>query len=320
MHLRVAVLVLLFFAPLLTAEAEQAGKSPRIGLLDYAPFWGEPLREGLRDLGYVEGQNVSFAYRPSEGRSERLPELASELVRLKVDVIVTYGTPAAQAAKQATAAIPIVMLGIGDPVRAGLVSSLGRPGGNVTGNTIQGPELTSKRLQLLREALPRVSRVAFLWNPLNASNAVAFQEAMVGMRGLAMTLHSIEVSSPDRFESAFAAMRKERPDALVVTADPMLLLHVGRVVDFAAKNRLPAMYQVKGNVMAGGLMSYGPSLPDLSRRGALYIDKILKGAKPAALPVEQATTFELVVNLKTAKALGLTIPQSVLVRADQIIE
>jgi ABC-type uncharacterized transport system substrate-binding protein len=320
MHLGVAVLVLLFVASLLTAEAEQAGKSPRIGLLDYAPFWGEPLREGLRDLGYVENQNISFAHRPSEGRSERLPKLASELVRLKVDVIVAYGTPASQAAKQATATIPIVMLGIGDPVRAGLILSLGRPGGNVTGNTIQGPELTSKRLQLLREALPRVSRVAFLWNPLNASNAVAFQEAMVGTRALGMTLHSIEVRSPDRFESAFAAMRQERPDALVMTADPMLLLHVERVVNFAARNRLPVMYQVKGNVMAGGLMSYGPSLPDLSRRGALYVDRILKGAKPAELPVEQATTFELVVNLKTAKALGLTIPSSLLQRADQVIE
>jgi len=317
--LRIGLMFGLLVAPL-AAEAEQAEKSPRIGLLEYAPFWGEPLREGLRDLGYVEGQNVSFVYRPSEGRSERLPELASELVRLNVDVIVAYGTPATRAAKQATATVPIVMLGIGDPVRTGLAHSLGRPGGNVTGNSTLGPDVWSKRLQLLREAFPRVSRVAFLWNPVNASNTVAFQEAKVGAQALRMTLQSVEVSSPDRFESAFVVMRKELPDALLMTADQMHLLHVDRVVDFAARNRLPAMYQVKGNVMIGGLMSYGASLPHLFRDGARYIDKILKGAKPADLPVEQATTFEFVINMKTAKALSLKIPPSVLAQADEVIQ
>jgi len=305
-------------APLM-GETQQAGRIPRIGLLDYAPFW-EPLRQGLRDLGYVEGQNIEFVSRPSEGRSERLPDLAADLVRLKVDVIVSYGTPPTQAAKQATTTIPIVMVAIGDPVRTGLVASLGRPGGNITGNIILGPELGPKRLQLLKEAIPKVSRVAFLWNPANASNAANFQETKSGAQALSVTVQSVEVSNPDEFESALSAMMRVRPHALMVTADAMHQLNVGRVVDFAAKNRLPAMYQVKENVIAGGLMSYGASRPDLLRRAATYVDKILKGAKPADLPVEQPTTFELAINLKTAKALGLTIPPSVLARADQVIQ
>ena len=211
-------------------------------------------------------------------------------------------------------------MGIGDPLRTGLVASLARPGGNITGNTILGPEIGAKRLQLLKEAVPKISRVAFLWNPANASNALAFQDIQVGARAQGVTLLSVEVSSPNQFESAFAAMTRERPDALIMTADPLHQLHVRQIVDFVAKNRLPAMYQLKENVIAGGLMSYGASLPELFRRGALYVDKILKGAQPADLPVEQPTTFELVINVKTAKALGRTIPQSLLLRADQVIQ
>ena len=317
----VGALALAVLVAALAVDAQQPTKIRRVGLLDEcAAFSWEPLRRGLRDLGYVEGQNIAFEYRPSEGRSERLSDLAAELVRLKVDVIVSCGTPATRAAKEATTAIPIVMVGIGDPLRSGLVASFARPGGNITGNTILGPEIGAKRLQLLKEAIPNVSRVAFLWNPANASNAAAFQNAQVGARALGLTLQSVEVSSPNQFESAFAAMTRERPDALVMTADPVHQLHVGRIADFAAKNRLPAMYQLGENVIAGGLMSYGASLPELFRRGALYVDRILKGAKPADLPVEQPTTFELVINLKTAKALGLTIPPSLLLRADQVIQ
>ena len=249
-----------------------------------------------------------------------MPDLAAELVRLKVDVIVTLGTPATLAAKQATTTIPIVTAGVGGPIRTGLVASLARPGGNITGNTILGPELSAKRLELLREALPKVSRVAFLWNPANPAQVIHFEDIQVGARALGVTLQSVKVSSPDEFETAFAAMMRERPGALFVTAEPMHQLHVGQIVAFAAKSRLPAMYMLAENVVAGGLISYGASVPELLRRGALYVDKILKGAKPADLPVEQPTKFEFVLNAKAAKALGLTIPPSVLLRADQVLE
>ena len=300
-------------------EAQQATRIARVGLLDYAAFW-DPLRERLRDLGYVEGQNITFEYRRSEGRRERLPELAAELVRLKVDVIVSYGTPATRAAQQVTTRIPIVMVGIGDPLGTGLVASLGRPGGNITGNTILGPEIVAKRLQLLKEAIPKLSRVTLIYNPKNPSNALNLQELRAAAPALGVTLRSVEVSRPDEFESAFAALTTERPDALIVTADPMHQLHVKQIVDFTAKRRLPAMYQEKENVIAGGLMSYGPSIPESFRQAAVYVDRILKGTRPAELPVEQPTKFELAINLKTAKALGLTIPKTLLARADQVIE
>ena len=319
---RIGLAVVLIISVLLTplaAEAQKASKVPQLGLLDYAAFWGEPFKHGLRDLGYQEGADIAFVYRPSDGKSERLRDLAAELVRLKVDVIVSYGTPATRAAKDATTTIPIVMLGIGDPVRTGLVSSLARPSGNVTGNTILGPEIGPKRLQLLREALPKLARIAFLRNPANASNVLAFQDAEAGARALGVTLLAVDVSGPDQLESALAAVARDHADALIMTADPMLLLNARRVVEFAARNRLPTMYQAKEIVITGGLMSYGPSLPHLFRLGAAYVDRLLKGAKPADLPVEQPTKFELVINLKTAKALGLTIPQSILVRADEII-
>jgi putative ABC transport system substrate-binding protein len=269
----------------------------------------------LRELGYVEGRTIVFEYRVSEGRTERLPTLAQDLVQRRVDIIVTYGTPPTQVAKEATRAIPIVMVGIGDPVKTGLVASLGRPGGNITGNTILGPDIGAKRLQLLREA-----RVAFLWNPQKASNKVQFDNVQSAARVLGLTLLSVDASGPQEFDSAFAAMMKKRPDVLMMTADPAQQLFVGRIIQFAAGARLPTMFQIRDNVMAGGFMSYGPSLPELFRRAADYVDRILKGAKPADLPVEQPTKFELVINLKTAKALGLTIPQSLLLRADEVLQ
>jgi putative ABC transport system substrate-binding protein len=318
---RLGLTVVLTFgllAPPLVAEAQQPRKVPRIGLLDYAKFW-DPLLERLAELGYVEGRTIVFEYRASEGRPERLPALAQDLVQ-RVDVIVTYGTPPTLAAKQATGTIPIVMVGIGDPVRAGLVSSFARPEGNITGNTILGTDIGAKRLQLLREAFPKVSRVAFLWNPQNASNTAQFDNVQRAAQALGLTLLSVKASSPGEFDDAFAALMKKRPDALMVTADPVQQLFVDRIIQFAARTRLPAFFQIKENVMAGGLMSYGPSLPQLFRRAAMYVDKILKGTRPGELPVEQPETFELVINVRTAKAQRLTIPPSLLIRADELIQ
>jgi putative tryptophan/tyrosine transport system substrate-binding protein len=303
----------------LAAEAQAAGKVPRIGLLDYAKFW-DPLLETLNELGYVEGRTIIFEYRSSEGRSERLQALALDLVNRGVDIIVVYGTPATQVAKRATATIPIIMVGVGEPVDTGLVASLARPGANITGNTILGPDLGAKRVEFLREAIPRISRIALLWNPQNASNRVQFEHVEAGVRALGLRLLSVQVSGPDEIDVAFAAMMKQRPDALMVTADAVQQRFVDQIVRFAAAQRLPTMYQVKENVVEGGLISYGPSLPDLFERSARYVDKILKGTKPGNLPIEQPTKFELVINLKTAKALGLTIPPSLLLRADQVIE
>ena len=314
----------LLLAPV-AADAQQAATTPRIGMLRTGSPSDrveeiEAFRKGLRDLGYVEGQTIAIEFRFAEGREDRLPELAAELVRLKVDVIVANGAVAIRAAKQATTTIPIVMAEVGDPIRTGLVASLARPGGNITGSTILGPELGTKRLQLLKEALPKLRRVAFLWNPTNPSNRLHFEDIQLGAKALGVALQSVEIRSPDGFNPAFTAITRERPDALVMTADPLHRLHVGRIIEFAARSRLPAMYQLRENVEAGGLMSYGASIPDLFRRAATFVDKILKGAKPAELPVEQPTKFELVINLKTAKALGLTIPPALLARADQVIE
>jgi putative ABC transport system substrate-binding protein len=250
---------------------------------------------------------------------ERLPALAAELVQLPVDVLVTAGAVATRAAQEATTTIPIVMVAVGDPLRTGIVASLAQPGGNVTGSTILGAELSAKRLQLLHEALPTLARVAFLWNPANIANRLHFEDIVRGAEALGMTLQSVEASTPDGFDRAFAAVSGDRPDALIMTADPLHQLHVGRVIAFAAQHRLPALYQLRENVEAGGLMSYGASQPELFRRGALYVDKILKGAKPADLPVEQPMKFELVINLKTAEALGITIPPMLLFQADAVI-
>ena len=321
-----ATAVLLSLAALLGAEAQSARNVPRIGYLSTGtPDSGKSrfaaFRQGLRELGYSEGENIVIERRYAEGRYDRLPELAADLVRLKVDVLVAAGgTPAALAAKKATSTVPIVMVAVGNPVGNGFVASLGRPGGNITGNTTLSPETRPKSLQLLREAIPHVSRLAYLWNPTNPANVLSFQETRSAAQAFGMTLQSVEVSHPTQFEGAFTALTRKRPDALMMGADSMHLLHVGRVLDFAGTHRLPAMYPLREHVIAGGLMSYGANLSDLVRRAATYVDKILKGAKPADLPVEQPTTFELVINLKTAKTLGLTIPPSLLLRADQLIE
>jgi len=300
------------------AEAQQSTTIPRIGLLADATSW-EAFRLGLRDLGYVDGKSVVLEERSSKGRNERFPELASELARRAVSVIVTWGTPATLAAKQVTKSIPIVMAHVGDPVRSGLVSSLAHPGGNVTGVTALGPGVASKRLELLKDAVPNVSRVAFLWNPANPDQRASFSEVQAGARALGVSLQSVEARSRDELEHVLAAMKHDRPSALLMTADNLHHRHIGQIVAFASESRLPAMYQLREAVDRGGLMSYGASLPELGRRAAYFVDKILKGAKPANLPVEQPTKFELVINLKTAKALGLTIPPSLLLRADEII-
>jgi ABC-type uncharacterized transport system substrate-binding protein len=303
----------------LAARAQQAAKIPRIGIIDDSPVWNA-FRHGLRDLGYLEGQNIAFEYRYAGGVADRLAGVAAELVRRPVDIVATYGTPQSRAAQQATTTIPIVMIGIGDPVAAGLVASIARPGGNITGNTILGPDLAGKRLQLLKEIVPSLSRVAFLWNPDNASHPAQLAELRVAVETLGIKLLPVAVRNPDEFDSAFAEMIREHADAFLMTADPFHQLSIVRIIDFLTNNRLPGMFVTREIVVAGGLLSYGASVPDLFRRGALYVTKILQGTKPADLPVEQPTKFELVVNMKTAKAIGLNIPESFLVRADEVIE
>ena len=315
----------LLAAPLV-AGAQQAGRVHRIGYLTGGlstdrPHLIEAFRQGLRELGWVEGQNIVIEYRYAEGRFDRLPDLAAELVRLKVDIIVAVATPASAAAKNATGTIPIVGISLGDPVGTGLIASLARPGGNITGVSYSvGVETIGKGLELLNEIVPNVRWVAILSNPGNPLHAPAVRDLKVAARSLGEQLQLLDARGPTEFDGAFAAMAKERVGGLFVVADTMFNLHRARLVELAAKSRLPAAYGTRDAVESGGLMSYGPSLPDLFERGATYVDKILKGAKPAALPVEQPTTFELVINLKTAKALGLTIPPSLLARADEIVE
>jgi putative ABC transport system substrate-binding protein len=322
----VLALLALGAAPL-AAEAQQAAKVTRIGYLSAnlaaSPHILEAFRQGLRDLGYVEGRNVVIEYRYAEGNVERLPALAAELVALKVDVIVASGTLAALAAKQATSNFPIVFSPAGDPVGSGLVSSLARPGGNVTGLSAFAPELVGKRLELLKQAVPGVNRVAVLWQPGAFGERVemdTLKRAEIAARGLGVPLQFVEARGPADFDRAFSDMTRARAGALTVLASNMFNSERRRLVDLAAKNRLPALYSAREIVDAGGLMSYGANLAELNRRAATYVDKILKGAKPADLPVEQPTKFELIINLKTAKALGLTIPQSVLGRADEVIQ
>jgi ABC-type uncharacterized transport system substrate-binding protein len=313
----------LLAAPL-TAEAQQAGKVYRIGILANVPrndgdLWGAFV-QGLRKLGYVEGQNVTIEERSCDGQYDRLPALAAELVRLKVDVIVVPATENARAAQQATRTIPIVAASLGDPVGNGLVASFAHPGGNITGLSFAGPELGGKQVQLLQEMFPRVSRVAILANPTNPAHSAWLREAKAATRSLRVQLQTLDARKPDKFEGAFAAMTEWRAGALLVLADGMFLLHRARITDLAAKHRVPAMYGLREHLDAGGLVFYGPSLRDMFRRAADYVDKILKGTKPGDLPVEQPSKFELVINLKTAKALGLTILPSLLQRADQVIE
>ena len=317
----------LLAAPL-AAEAQQAAKVPRIGYLSInlagGPHMTEGFRQGLHDLGYVEGRNVVIEFRDAEGKLERLPALAAELVALKVDVIfVGGGTRVTLAAMQATKTIPIVFTGVGDPVESGLVTSLARPGGNVTGLSNLGPELVGKRLELLKQAVPGVDRVAVLWLPGalgERTDKDMLTGADVASRALGLRLQFVEARGADEFVRAFSDMSSARAGALAVLPSNRFLRERIRLVDLAAEKRLPAVYTSREFVDAGGLMSYGANEPDLFRRAATYVDKILKGAKPADLPVEQPTKFELVINLKNAKDLGLTIPQSVLARANEVIQ
>ena len=318
--------------PPLAAETQQAGKVYRVVLVFttapvsqmIGPDPAHPLvrafLDQLRALGYVQGRNLVFEPRSAEGKLERLPDLVADLIRLKVDVIVSSLSPAIRAAKQQTSTIPIVMAGINDPVGAGFVASLARPGGNVTGLSMLVTELSGKRLELLKETLPNLSRAAFLWNPTQPGQALALKDTQAAARVLGVTLQLYEVRDPNEFDGALAAMTKARAGALLVMTDPLTFSQRGQLTALAAKHRLPAMYALREFVDAGGLMAYGPSFPDSYRRAATYVDKILKGAKPADLPVEQPTKFELVINIKTAKALGLTIPQSMFIRADEVIQ
>ena len=312
----------LLAAPL-AAEAQQAEKIARIGWLGDIPGRPEAFRQGLRDLGYVEGRNVAIEYRSTEGKLERFPALAAELVALKVDVIVAGSTPAILAAKQATKTIPIIFIGTADPVGSGLVTSLARPGGNVTGSSNLAAELVGKRLEQLTQAVPGVTRVAVLWHPGNLGDRTEkdmLNAAEIAARALGVRLQFVEARGPADFDRAFSDMTTARAGALTVLPSRMFTGERRRLVDLAAKNRLPAVFPFRDFADAGGLMSYGPNLADLSRRAATYVDKILKGAKPGDLPVEQPAKFELVINLKTAKALGLTIPPSLLGRANEIIQ
>jgi putative ABC transport system substrate-binding protein len=316
----------LLAAPL-AAGAQQTGKVPRIGYLaanlEADAHRAEAFRRGLSDLGYVERQNILIEYRSAEGHPERLPTLAAELVRLKVDVLVSDSTPPSLAAKQATRTIPIVFASVADAVGSGLVATLARPGGNITGLSFLGPETVAKCLQLLKEVVPGITQVAVLSHPGNPSEATRqfiLKETAAAARALELRLQFLEVRGPEHFERAFAQMTRERAGGLTILTSIMLFNERRRLVDLAAKNKLPAVYPWGEPVDAGGLLAYGPNLPDLSRRAAGYVDRILKGANPAEMPVEQPLKFELGINLKTAKALGLTIPPSLLLRADQVIE
>lgn len=311
-------------APPLAAEAQDTGKIPRIGFL----FFGSPgpsreldaFRQGLRELGYNEGQNIVIEYRFASGRVERLPDLATELARLKPDVLVTPGTPASLAAKQVTSAIPIVFAGVADAVGAGLVTNLARPGGNITGLTGISAELGGKRLELLKEIAPKASRVAVLYNPADPSNVLVLKGLQKSAPALGLTLQPLEVRRPAEFEGAFVTLTRKRAHALFGAAGLLTTEHRKDLVDLAAKRRLPAMWGERQFVEAGGLMSYAVDFFDQVRGSATYVDKILKGAKPGDLPVEQPTKYDLAINLNTARALGVTIPQSLLLRADKIVE
>jgi putative tryptophan/tyrosine transport system substrate-binding protein len=321
------ILILSFLAVPLVAEAQLATRVYRIGwLISGNPPAGpdsnlEAFRQGLHDLGYVEGQNLVMEGRSTEGRVERLPDLAAELVRLQVEVLVARGAPAIRAAQHATRTIPVVMAGTSDAVEQGFVASLARPGGNITGVSWLGAELPGKRLELLKELVPQRARIAVLANPANPYYASRMHNLTEAARGLGLHLHVVEVRQVDELPPAFAALPQARADALLVMEDALVLSTSldGRIAALAATSRLPAMYGWLEYVAAGGLMSYGPSFQDIHRRAGVYVDKILKGAKPADLPVEQPTTFELVINLRTAQAMGLTIPAAVLFQATEVI-
>jgi putative tryptophan/tyrosine transport system substrate-binding protein len=316
-------LVSLTFASVHFVEAQQPKRVPKIGYLSTGSATTddphiEAFRQGLRDLGHVEGKNINIDFRYAEGVAERLPELAEELVRLNVDVILTPGTLAVQAAKQATTTIPIIFPGVADPVAFGFVANLARPGGNITGLTNYSPELSGKRVELLKEALPRITRVAVLRDPRQAPDS--FKETQIAGQSLALKLQSLEIRNAADVETAFSAMKKERADAFITLPHAVVTFHRKQILALAGKGRLPSTHGDRQWVEAGGLMSYGPDAIAIYRRAASYVDKILKGVKPADLPVEQPTKFEFVINLKTAKQIGVTIPPNVLVRADKVIK
>ncbi|HET7876457.1 MAG TPA: ABC transporter substrate-binding protein [Methylomirabilota bacterium] len=329
MRLRLGTLVVILALALLAAplatQAQQTGKLYRIGFLGNSTAALEanlvgPFREGLRDLGYVEGRNILIEYRWAEGKYERFPALIGELIARKVDVIVTAGTPATLAVKKATTSVPLVMVAVGDPVATGIVASLSQPGGNITGLTSIAAEMEGKRLELLREVIPSVSHIAVLWNAASPLQVIAEKQTQAAAQVLRMKVLSLGVRTKEEIEDALAAIVRERPGALLVLADRLFLHHRARIMDFAAQQHLPGVHAYRELVEVGGLMSFGPSYADMHRRAAYFVDRILKGAKPADLPVERPATFELVINLKAAKALGLTIPQSVLLRATEVIQ
>ena len=326
MSLRQILLVPLAFGVLwatLPADAQQPRKVPRVGFvcaLSGPSSHTEEFLRGLRELGYVEGKNITVEYRFADGRLERFRDFAAELARQKVDIIVAASAQAIQPAKDATRTIPIIMAQSEDPVGSGFVAGLARPGGNLTGLTTMSPELSGKRLELLKDVVPRVSRVAVLWNGANPVAALELRETEVAARALGVKLQPLKVRGPNDLGRAFSAMTRERAGALIVLPDFMFFVHRARLVDLAAKGRLPVIYEGPEFAEAGGLLAYGPRYDDLFRRSAAFVDKILKGARPADLPVEQPTRFDLVLNLKTARALGLAIPQSVLIRADRVIQ
>ena len=310
----------------LTAESQQAGKVYRVGYLstptrESVEHGLEAFLRKLRELGWVDGQNLIIEYRWAEGNVERLPDLAADLVQRKVDVIVAPAGSAARAAKNATSSIPIVMIFPSDPVETGLVASLSRPGGNITGTTFTaGPEIFGKQLQILKEVIPHASRVAILSNPADPSFALQVRDVEATARSLRLRLEHVEARGPEEFEGAFAAMARERADALLVSGSSTFLAHRARLAELAIRGRLPTMLSFRESVEAGGLMAYAVNMVDFVGRAAVYVDKILKGGKPADLPIEQPTKFELVINMKTAKVLGITIPQALLLRANDVIE
>jgi putative ABC transport system substrate-binding protein len=319
----IVTLIIAFVICGAAVEAQQPAGIPRIGILIGSSASSvsarvETFRQRLRDLGYVEGKNIVIEYRYAEGNVERLADLAAELIQLKVDVIVTAG-PATLTAKKATATIPIVFTAANDPLGTGFVSSLARPGGNITGLSVMAPDLDGKRLELLKEAFPKVARVAFLWQSGGSRGNLALTEMEAAAKALGLKLQSLEVRGIDDFESVFARAKKDGVQALITTPNPLISAQQRRVLDFAAKNRLPAMYPASEFVEAGGLMSYAANYADLYRRAADFVDKVLKGTKPADIPVEQPTKFEFIVNLKTSKQVGLTVPPNVLARADRVI-
>jgi putative ABC transport system substrate-binding protein len=307
------------------AEAQQKGKVPRIGFLGNSTAVLEenligPFREGLHDLGYVEGKNIVIEWRWAEGKYERFPSLIAELIATKVDLIVTAGTPATIALKKATTTLPLVMIAVGDPVGSGLIASLAHPGGNLTGLTSISPELDGKRLELLREVVPKISHVAVLWNPTSPLQVAGEKETQAAAHAMKIKVLSLGVQAEEQFDNAFATILRERPGALLVLADRLFLHHRARIMDFATKHHLPGVHAYVELVEVGGLMSYGPSYAGMHRRAAYFVDRILKGTKPADLPVEAPAKFELVVNLKAAKQIGVNSPPSVLYRADRVIK